>query len=271
MTQQPMSQLAKRLSVSAVLITVCTYTIFFAPAWLFLTIVEVFSLLALHEYFELAAKKNLTINRFLGLFFGLLIPLSISSSSESVVLASACVVLFVSNFYSKEKDQALLSTSATVFGLIYVSWFFAHVLKIKTLPAGSAWVFYTILLVKGGDAGAYFVGRKYGKTKLIPHISPNKSVEGSIACVGTTLLLSLISKLYLPQASFLHLSVMGLGLGILSQFGDLAESQLKREAGVKDSGQIPGLGGILDVLDSLILTVPFVYYYVLYFVLKVPL
>ncbi len=264
------SQLSKRLTMSAVMVSMAIYAIFFAPEWLFFTIVEIFSLLGLNEFLVLAEKKGIAINRFLGLLFGAIIPVSVYYNAASGALAFACLGLFVFNFYRRKKDQAMLSTALTVFGLIYVSWFFSHLLKIHALPGGSAWTFYTILLIKGGDAGAYFVGRAYGKIKLIEHVSPNKSVEGAWGQLATTIVLSIVSKLYLPQATFLHLLIMGAGIGILAQFGDLAESLLKREAGVKDSGVIPGLGGILDVLDSLILTVPFVYYYVLHLVLQVP-
>ncbi len=267
----PVSQLGKRLLSSAVLVSLTCYAIFLAPQWLFFSVIEIFAMIGLYEFFVIAEKKDILVNKFLGLFFGALMPFSVYyNTAPSGVLAAACLILLVSNFYRKEKNQALLSTAVTVFGIIYVPWFIAHLLKIRSLPSGPYWAFYTILLIKGGDAGAYFIGRKYGRTKLIEHISPNKSVEGAVACLVTTVFLSFISKLYLPQASFFHLLVMGAGIGILSQLGDLAESLLKREAGIKDSGQIPGLGGILDVLDSLILTVPFVYYYVLHFVLQVP-
>lgn len=270
MSGVPKGQLAKRLTFSAIFVSITIWAIFFAPFWLFFTVVLLFSLLALSEFFALAEKKNVYINRWLGLSFGAVLPFAVMRSSESAVLAAACLFVFVFHFFKKEKDQALLSAGMTIFGLVYVSWFVSHLILMKNLPSANTWIFYTILLVKGGDAGAYFIGKNYGKTKLIEHVSPNKSVEGSIACIVTTVLLSLISKLYLPQASFANLLIMGLGLGVLSQLGDLAESLIKREAGVKDSGSIPGLGGILDVLDSLVLTLPFIYYYILHFVLQVP-
>ncbi len=264
-------QLAKRLIFSAIFVSLTLVTIFAAPDGVFFVVVAAFGLVALYEFYDLAEKKNIEINRFLGLFFGAVVCLSVYHKAESAALAAACLALFVFNFNRKEKSQALLSTAVTVFGIIYIPWFLAHLIKIKDLPGGAQWVFYSLLLVKGGDAFAYFIGRKYGKNKLIEHISPNKSVEGAIACLAGTILLSLLSKIYLPAASFLNLFILGAALGLLSQFGDLAESLLKREAGVKDSGSIPGLGGILDILDSIILTVPFVYYYVLHFILKAPL
>ena len=136
----------------------------------------------------------------------------------------------------------MISTAVTLFGIVYACWFFLHLLKIKTLPHGEFWIFYTILVVKGGDAGAYFVGRKFGKAKLIEHISPNKSIEGAVGGFLTTLILSLCAKIYLPHVPLSHLLVLGIVAGVLSQLGDLAESLIKRDVGVKESGRIPGLG-----------------------------
>lgn len=260
-----MSQLQKRLIFSAFFVTLTIATIFFAPGWLFLVVVEAFVLFALNEFYALAEKKGIAIHRVMGLIFGALIPWSFYFDSDSVVLMLACLSLFVFHFQPKFRDQALMSTSVTIFGILYVAWFFGHVIKLREVIHGPAWIFYTILLVKGGDAGAYFIGKKYGKRKLIEHISPNKSVEGAIGGLATTVLLSLISKSFLPEAPMSQLFVLGVLVGVLAQLGDLGESLLKRNADVKDSGVIPGLGGILDILDSLLLTVPFVYYYVIAF------
>ncbi len=255
------SQLQKRLVSSAFLIAIVIFTIFFAPDWFFFLAVESFILLALNEFLILAEKKGIAINRWLGLVLGGILPFTFYWGSEDIILVAACVVIFFYNFYRRVREQAIISTAVTVFAIMYVSWFFSYMIKIKHLDYGSYWVFYTILLVKGGDAGAYFVGRTFGKTKLIEHISPNKSIEGAWGGFFTTVLLSLISKFYLWHGEFFHLLVIGIVVGILSQLGDLSESLIKRDAGVKDSGDMPGLGGMLDVLDSLLFTVPFVYYY----------
>lgn len=255
--------LRKRLLSSAVLIAVTLTTIFMAPHWLFFLVIEIFGLLGLNEFLAMAEKKNLPIHRPLALFFGALVPFAMVYSWESFLIAAMTLVLFVVSFNKKLRETALLSTAVTVFGIIYIPFLFSHTLKIHMLENGPQWIFYTILMVKGGDAGAYFVGRKYGKIKLIEHVSPNKSVEGAIGGFATSLLLSLLSKLFLPEVPLIHLFILGSVIGIISQLGDLAESLIKRDVGMKDSGQIPGLGGIMDVLDSLIFTVPFVYYYVI--------
>ncbi|MBI4358784.1 MAG: phosphatidate cytidylyltransferase [Candidatus Omnitrophica bacterium] len=255
------TQLVKRLSWSALLIGVAVYAIFFSPIWFFLMIIEAFVLVGLMEYFNLAERKGFFINRYVGLTFGALLPVSNYFPGEAVILTVAILCLFIFNFHRNLREQAMVSTALTLFGLVYVAWFFSFLTKIRTLDYGPLWVFYIILIIKAGDAGAYFIGKRFGAHKLIIHISPNKSVEGAVAGFVVTFLLSLASKSYLPHVPLSHLAVLGIVFGILAQLGDLAESLLKRDAGVKDSGFIPGLGGILDVADSLLLTIPVVYYY----------
>lgn len=259
-----MTPLQKRLAVSAVLVAITIWAIFFSPVWIFVGTVEIFCLLAVREYFLLAQTKGIEINLELGLTLAAALPISIYYRADSAVLAAACMIIFIWHFHPRYREQALVRIAVTFFGLIYVVWFFSHLIKIRNLEHGAAWVFYTILMVKGGDAGAYFVGKKYGKTKLID-ISPKKTVEGSIGCCLTTIVLSVISKFFLPHVPVLHLVVLGSIVSVMSQCGDLAESLIKRDAGVKDSGEMPGLGGMLDVLDSLILTIPFIYYYIIAF------
>ncbi|OGX06877.1 MAG: hypothetical protein A3G87_09865 [Omnitrophica bacterium RIFCSPLOWO2_12_FULL_50_11] len=256
-----MTQLWKRLVWSSVLIAISGYTIFYAPGWFFVLMVEVFVLLGLNEYFRLAERKGFFINRYLGLAFGVLLPLPFYWPGEAIILTIAVLCLFLFNFHRQLKEQAMVGTALTLFGLIYVAWFFSFLTKIHAFPNGQLWVCYTILIVKAGDAGAYFVGKRFGVTKFAEHISPNKSIEGAVAGFIVTLILSLLSKLYLVHVPLFDLVILGTVIGVLAQLGDLAESLLKRDAGAKDSGHIPGLGGILDVIDSLLLALPVVYYY----------
>lgn len=256
-----MTPLQKRLLSSAFFISVSLAAIFWLPRWFFFVVIEGFILCGLNEFFSMVEKKGVVVHRLFGLLCGGLLPFSLYFASESIILVFACLVLFIANFHRRFREQALLGTAATIFGMIYVSWFFSFMDRLHYLENGPTWVFYTILLVKGGDAGAYFVGKSMGRTKLAEHISPNKSVEGAVGGFLVTMALSFISKIYLPEVSFLHLGVLGLMTGVLAQLGDLVESLMKRDVGIKDSGHIPGLGGVLDVLDSLILTAPFVYYY----------
>ncbi len=256
------AQLRNRLIISAVLVSGSVYTIFFAPVWLFFLVVETFVLLGLNEFLTLAEKKGLVINRGLGLFFGAVFPLVHNLSLDSLIFVFASLSIFMFNFNRKLREQALVSTAVTVFGLMYVAWFLSFLVKLRFLPDGAEWVFYTIFIVKMGDAAAYFVGKTFGRRKLVEHISPKKSVEGAAAGFVTTVLCSVGSLLYLPDVGFTHFLILGIAVALLAELGDLAESLIKRDVGVKDSGQIPGLGGVLDILDSLLLSAPFVYCYI---------
>lgn len=257
-----MTTLQKRLAISAVLVSIAVFTIFHAPYWFFILVTEILVLLGAYEFFALARKKGIAINLGAGLTFTAIIPLAMYWNLDGLALVLACLVLFVASFRKEYLHQALTSTAVTIFGLVYIAWFFSHLIPLRLLPNGAGWVFYTALIVKGGDAGAYFVGRKIGKTKLIEHVSPNKSVEGAVAGLVTTVILSFVSMTFLPGVAWYHFLILGVIGGIVSQLGDLGESLLKRDAGIKDSGQIPGLGGVFDVLDSLLIASPVIFYYV---------
>lgn len=255
-----MNQLVKRLLVSVVFVSVTVAAIFYLPHWCFFLVIETFILLGLNEFFALAEQKGLIIHRGFGLFFGAVLPFSAYSSMQPTILLMVCVALFIFLFNRRSPDRTITSVSVSVFAIVYVAWFFSYLIKIKLLPDGSAWVFYAILTVKGGDTAAYFVGKKFGRTKLLEHVSPKKSIEGAVAQMVLTIVLSLASAVYL-HVSLIHLFLLGIAVGALALLGDLAESLIKRDAGVKDSGSIPGLGGMLDVMDSLLFTVPFIYFY----------
>jgi phosphatidate cytidylyltransferase len=184
---------------------------------------------------------------------------------EPVMILFAILILFLVDFdpHSPTASNSISMTAITFFGLVYVGWLTSYFLKLRSIPeTGSWWVFFVVFAVKMGDAGAYFVGKKFGRHKLIPHISPNKSIEGAVGCAAVTLVCSLSAKLYLPNVPMIHFLIIGAVLAVLSQLGDLVESLIKRNLGAKDSGVIPGLGGMLDVMDSLFFSVPFVYCYI---------
>jgi phosphatidate cytidylyltransferase len=133
------------------------------------------------------------------------------------------------------------------------------------LPSGDGWrwLLFTIAAVFGSDSGGYFAGRSFGRRPLLPEVSPKKTVEGSMGAVGGAVLSVLLMHVLLhPTRSAGEAIGLGVVLSVLAQFGDLCESALKRAFGAKDSGWIiPGHGGILDRLDSLLFPFVFTYYY----------
>lgn len=147
-------------------------------------------------------------------------------------------------------------------GLLYLPLLLAHLLLLRQLPAGREWIFLTLLVIMGCDSCAYFLGSKFGKRKLYPAVSPNKSVEGGLAGLFGAVLAVMIARVtFLPMIGIVDGILIGVLLGIVGQLGDLFESLLKRACKVKDSGTtIPGHGGVLDRLDSLLFAFPLVYY-----------
>ncbi len=190
-----------------------------------------------------------------------------------LVLACAGIVFFLAHF--KQTTNALPNIAVQFFGVCYVAvplslllgvlYPFAH----NGAPQeGKWWLAYLIVVTKITDVGAYFVGRLWGKLKLSPLLSPKKTVEGAVAGLICAVLLSVAMHYFGSKYSngTFHLSLtesiwLGFLIGIFGQIGDLAESLLKRDAVVKDSNTLPGLGGVLDMVDSLLLTTPVVYFF----------
>jgi phosphatidate cytidylyltransferase len=131
------------------------------------------------------------------------------------------------------------------------------------MEKGVLWVLFVLVLAFAGDIAALYAGKTFGKHKLIPLISPGKTVEGVIGLIlGSTVACLIFSYYLLPQVSLIHIAILAFVGSIIGQLGDICESAIKRNYGLKDAGSLlPGHGGILDRLDCLIFIAPFVYYY----------
>ena len=233
--------------------------------------------LALNEFYTLVEKKGIAIFKISGISIGILVPTSIffafepTKGWELLFIIAVLLTIFILQFTRSESNQAIVGVSTTTFGILYISWTFSFLMKLKliqqdSLPAGGLLVAFLLLVTKVGDIGAYFIGTYFGKHSLIPRISPKKSVEGAIGGFIFSVAAALISKSFLPSVSLYHLLILGCLLGILAQIGDLSASLIKRDSQVKDSANlIPGLGGVLDLVDSILFTAPTLYFYALKF------
>ncbi len=261
------------LAVAAIVLGV----LFALPGWAFAALITVFIILGLNELFILIENKQIGINRKLGIALGILVAVAtyfdykIPYDWFFVFIPAICVVIFLIQF-TKRDNRAVLSISVILFGLVYVAWFSSFFIRIRTMPLGTELfrkqlVAYLILVGKSGDIGAYFIGTKLGRHRLIPRISPKKTVEGMLGglLVSTVVSWSCIS--FLPSFSASRLLILGFALGVLAQIGDLSESLIKRDCAAKDSGKtLPGLGGLLDTMDSLLFCAPAFYFYVKVFI-----
>jgi phosphatidate cytidylyltransferase len=149
------------------------------------------------------------------------------------------------------------------FGVFYVPLTLSHFIWLRRGDEGVIWIFFVIVLAFAGDVAAFYVGRTFGRRKLLPLVSSGKTVAGILGLVaGSTIACLVYAYWFMPGLSWRHAAFLGCVGSILGQLGDLCESVMKRASGVKDSGtMLPGHGGILDRLDCLIFIVPFVYYY----------
>lgn len=177
--------------------------------------------------------------------------------------------------YETGRDQAAIDFAIAIAGVVYIGWLGAYLLDLRNLPQGGWWFMLVMFCIWAGDSGAYSIGRAYGRHKIAPRLSPNKSWEGYIASVftgawtGAFYLYVFTTFGYLKtDMTYLQATIMGLALGALPTLGDLGESMIKRQSGIKDSSDImPGHGGFFDRIDSWLWGAPIGFYFLVWFVL----
>jgi len=280
----------RRLLTSIVLWTVVISALFSGNAVIsdsvFLVIMMILAGTGLGEFYGLVEKRGLVCFKGWGICGGLLLIASTffylsgllgskeapakANDFETSLLIIFVLGLCVRQFVSKSNTAGLLAISTTLFGLMYVPWLLNFIQKINYFPRidgnGTYYVLYFILVTKFSDTGAYAVGSLIGRHKMIPRISPGKTWEGFGGAIVVSTLASVVfahfagGKLY--GMSWIHAVILGIILSVSAVIGDLIESLFKREAGVKDSGSFfPGIGGILDLVDSLLFNAPLMYLY----------
>jgi phosphatidate cytidylyltransferase len=248
----------------------------FPYQYFFVALLAIIQAQALSEYYRLCRLKNLLPLSKLGIGFSLLFItaryfLYMASTVTLLPLLLIALVFLAFILHFAKVEQAIVDLATTCFGLLYITLPLSLCLDINFQGhAGryaSLWLFYLIVTTKMTDTAAYAAGKLWGIKKFIPHISPNKTIAGAMGgLLGALLTSFLFYKIatffgYRLPLSELELLLLGGALGVVAQIGDLAESLIKRDAQVKDSSHLPGFGGILDVVDSLIFTTPTLYFY----------
>jgi phosphatidate cytidylyltransferase len=260
----------------------------------FHTLISLFGMVALLEFYRMLDHKGLPNFKVVGLICGAVMLVgsfyyfSRMGPAHSYDFEIAVLVFFLLTMFTREMfarlrdDEPLQAMAYTLFGLLYVLWLFNFMTKIVYLiprsPSGAVtgqfYCLYLIAVTKFSDMGAYLTGMAIGRHPLVPHISPKKTWEGFFGALALSLFASLaLYKLmpgHLSVLTWTHATILGLLLGFAAVIGDLAESIIKRSTGVKDSGNLlPGIGGALDLIDSLLFTAPLLFFY-LRLVIRVP-
>ena len=251
----------------------------------FVLLIAFLALAGLLEFYGLAQKRGLACFKISGVIGGVLLMvgtflnvtghLGTANGSPARVndFETGFLILFVlglclRQLLAKENPAGLTAIAVTLLGLMYVPWLLNFIQKINFFPhvEGKYFLLYFILLTKFSDMGAYVVGSLIGKNKMIPRISPGKTWEGFVGAIlvstGASLVFVHFFGGHMAGMNTYHAVVLGVILSTTAVIGDLIESLFKRECGAKDSGSIlPGIGGILDLLDSLLFNAPIMYLY----------
>ncbi len=303
----------KRVLTAAALIPVVLLLVFKAPLWLYALAVGAIIILALHEYLGIAEAAGIKPFHWLTYAAGL-VPIFLllihyivewqeagqhrywSYPAEFPLLRSLWIILILTPVifgvplvFRKDLRGGLASAATSIFGVVYIAASLSLLIELRADSDESILILFILFSTWAGDIAAYYVGRSFGKRKLAPIVSPNKSWEGAIASIVASVAIAFVVFHFTPQLSGYfshgeqhpvyslnlpllklapnvpapwHVLIIGILANIAAQFGDLFESALKRGAGVKDSGTLlPGHGGMLDRIDALLFAVPVVWYY----------
>ena len=267
----------KRILTAVVALPILLYTVWSQIPYFFVALTAIAIILALSEFYSLAAKAGSKPQTALGYAAALVIVASFVFEEPALTVAAVAGLsiwsLATATLRPDDMKTSLVSVSATVFGVIYVALLAGCLVGVRmitdTAPSTPVphlaskllTTFFAIVMMT--DTGAYYTGRSIGRHKLAPRVSPGKTIEGAIGGFVMAIVVGFLCKLaFFPEIPAAHALALGATLGAIGQVGDLAESMLKRGSNVKDSSNLlPGHGGMLDRVDSLLFCAPVLYYY----------
>jgi phosphatidate cytidylyltransferase len=273
--------LGKRI-ITAVLGIIATIFIVNYGQWIFAVTALLITALAWHEFYNMMVRREIEISYILGLIAIILLwgTAWLGNSQETIAVLLFAVFIILAKTIIAHSKFTIRDAVYTIAGLIYIGLPFSHLTllrftdssilltKFGTISTGAAYLWIALVGTWATDTFAFFTGTYLGKHKLAPSISPGKTWEGTIGgLIGSVVAIAILGSFL--KISLINSIFIGLLIGVVAPIGDLVESAIKRFAGVKDSGRLlPGHGGVLDRFDSIMLTVPTVYYYVYAFFIK---
>jgi len=266
----------KKIWTAIIVVPPLIFLIAMGPPAVLILMVLLATYLGLREFYHLALPDSKRIERQVGMGLGLILAMIVSLGNGEIISPFFVLLLLVLSILFMVTSTNLSSTISSMgimfFGIFYVGFLLSHVSLIRNLADGKQWVLFLIATVWAADISAFLSGSLFGRHKLWPKISPNKTYEGLAgAIVGSVIVALPFAILFLPKLEKGLCIFLAIGLGFLGQVGDFTESMLKRSAHVKDSGSlIPGHGGMLDRLDSFLFSAPFLHYSLLYLFKEAP-
>ena len=256
----------------------------------FLLLIELGIFLGVYEFCDILKQRGLTPYKSLAILSSLILGLDAYFQSHLFTIVTITMLVIVVAFAElcrRKKEEAIFHLSGTVFGVIYVGWLLNHLILLMQMPETLEPIVYTnifnipirlgtslallpFVLTWCNDTTAFFIGRRFGQRPLLPSVSPKKTWEGVIGgAVGAILAAFIYQQIYAPYLSWFDCMVLGGGVAIIAPIGDLVESMIKRDVKLKDvATHLPGHGGFLDLVDSLLFTAPLIYYYLRFFAVR---
>lgn len=260
-----------RVLTSIALVPVLFVVVWFLPPAYFAGLAIIAAAIGQYELYTMArARGGITPLMIIGIVLGALVILNVyrpilSYRGGPYIWIALCVLAVITArlFSRRPVEGALEDIAVTAFGIVYVALLFAFQVAIHAGPAGKKWLLFLYLVIWASDTGAYYVGTAFGKRRLYEKISPKKSIEGLMGGTLASIVIAVLCKSWLvPALGWVEAALLGAFLALVGTAGDLAESLIKRSAGVKDSGTvIPGHGGILDRMDSMLFAAPALFFY----------
>lgn len=262
--------LKQRVITAAIGIPLFIILVWFGGRW-FSILIAVVVLIGTLEFLHITGKFD---RRCPLTYFGLLWSLAVAMSPHykgtyllPIVMTTAVMVSLVWLLFYSPREKAFRNWAWMLAGVVYIGWMLSYWVNLRALEDGMSWVYLAIFATFANDSGAFFVGKAWGKHHLALDISPGKTKEGALggllSAIVVAVIVSRIPILFaFSPLEYWQAIVLGCLISVFAQLGDLVESLLKRNAGVKESGNfLPGHGGILDRFDSLIFVGAMVYYY----------
>lgn len=284
-----MSNFWQRILTAAIAVPIL-YFIFLIGGLIYLAFFLVLIIVGQTEYQKLLESRNISYEKWTGIILSSLLAVSayIGFVYFALFLTFSVVLVLALELRKLSEGNTVMRAGATLLGILYLGWLLSHAILLRNIDEagniktfalqyqglsdpGFFLIFFTVACTFLNDTGAYFTGLKLGKHKLAPSISPGKTVEGTIGGIVTCIITGLIVNYGFGSPLNSDWTILfSLIIALAAIFGDLAESAIKRGAGIKDSGAIvPGHGGVLDRFDSLIFVFPVSYYFILiYYIVK---
>lgn len=284
--KQAKSSLSWRLISGVVPLPLLLFAIYW-DLWLITLVVAIATVIALLEFYYALRHAGYQPRRGMGTISALLfcgaafLQETLHVDLTSIALSGSLLLTLATELSRRDYKNCLICWSITFAGACYVGWFLSYYIQLRGLDtplhsgwlaslhlsSGAVWVYFALAITWMQDASAYFVGRAFGRHRLAPNVSPKKSWEGAIGGFLTSVGMALLCvPLFGLPITLLQAALLGMTAGIIGPTGDLVESLFKRQVGIKDMSNIlPGHGGLLDRIDSILFTGPVLYYLILFF------